>query len=79
MRAISASTLHLRTKQIFVNTNDINEDGLTYVMPKNILKKFSRVRRLMVMILPKRLKYVCNLEFNDLFYCLKHGREVILV
>lgn len=40
MRAISASTLHLRTKQIFVNTNDINEDGLTYVMPKNILKKF---------------------------------------
>mmetsp|Transcript_9904 Transcript_9904/g.16653 ORF Transcript_9904/g.16653 Transcript_9904/m.16653 type:complete len:325 (-) Transcript_9904:38-1012(-) len=40
MRAISASTLHLRTKQIYVNTDDIAEEGLTYVIPKNILKRF---------------------------------------
>ena len=40
MRAISASSLHLRTKHIYVNSDDISESGLTYVMPKNILKKF---------------------------------------
>ena len=40
MRAISASTLHLRTKQIYVNSDDIKETGFTYVIPKNILKKF---------------------------------------
>lgn len=40
MRAVSASALHLRTKQIFVNASDVQEEGLTFVVPKNILKKF---------------------------------------
>ncbi len=40
IRAISASNLHLRTKHIYVSSEDIAEDGLTYVMPKNILSKF---------------------------------------
>ena len=40
MRAVTASTLHLRTKQIYVNSDDIRETEFTYVLPKNILKKF---------------------------------------
>jgi len=40
MRAVSASSLHLRTKQIYVNSEDVTESGLTYVIPKNLLKKF---------------------------------------
>ena len=40
MRAVAASTLHLRTKQIYVNSEDIKETGFTYVLPKNILKRF---------------------------------------
>merc|ERR1712176_1626900 len=40
VRAISATNLHLRTKHIYVSSEDISEDGLTYVLPKNILSKF---------------------------------------
>jgi pre-mRNA-processing factor 8 len=40
VRAISATNLHLRTKHIYVSSEDISEDGLTYVLPKNILGKF---------------------------------------
>lgn len=40
MRAISASNLHLRTSHIYVNSEDIKESGYTYVLPKNILKRF---------------------------------------
>ena len=40
IRAISATNLGLRTKHIYVSSEDISEDGLTYVMPKNILAKF---------------------------------------
>ena len=40
MRAISASHLHLRTNHIYVSSDDIKETGLTYVLPKNVLKKF---------------------------------------
>ena len=39
-RALSASSLHLRTQHIYVNSDEIREDGLTYVMPKNVLKRF---------------------------------------
>eukprot|EP00056_Hartaetosiga_gracilis_P008688 m.125006 g.125006 ORF g.125006 m.125006 type:complete len:2332 (-) comp12970_c0_seq1:97-7092(-) len=39
LRAINATNLPLRTNHIFVN-DDINETGYTYVLPKNILKKF---------------------------------------
>ena len=40
VRAISATNLHLRVSHIYVNSDDIRETGYTYVMPKNVLKKF---------------------------------------
>ena len=40
LKAVSASNLHMRTNHIYVNSEDIQEAGFTYVMPKNILKKF---------------------------------------
>ncbi|RQX75833.1 pre-mRNA processing splicing factor PRP8, partial [Toxoplasma gondii CAST] len=40
IRAISAASLHLRTHHIYVNSDDIKESGYTYVLPKNLLKKF---------------------------------------
>jgi len=50
VRAISATSLHLRTKHIYVNTDDIKESGFTYVLPKNILKKFIAVADLRTQI-----------------------------
>lgn len=50
MRAISASTLHLRTKQIYVNSDDITESGFTYVLPKNILKRFICISDLRIQV-----------------------------
>ena len=38
--AISATNLHLRTNHINVSSDDIKETGFTYILPKNILKKF---------------------------------------
>ncbi|XP_055343640.1 pre-mRNA-processing-splicing factor 8 [Paramacrobiotus metropolitanus] len=40
VRAISATNLHLRTQHIYVSSDDIKETGFTYVLPKNLLKKF---------------------------------------
>lgn len=40
VRAISASNLHLRTANIYVSSEDCIESGYTYVLPKNVLKKF---------------------------------------
>ena len=40
VRAISATNLVLRTNNIFVNNEDLSDEGFTYVFPKNILKKF---------------------------------------
>ncbi|CAM8882877.1 unnamed protein product [Rhodiola kirilowii] len=40
VRAISACNLHLRVNHIYVNSEDIKETGYTYIMPKNVLKKF---------------------------------------
>jgi len=42
-RAISATNLHVRTNHIYVNSDEIKETGLTYIMPKNVLKKFIMV------------------------------------
>lgn len=39
-RAISAANLHLRTNHIYVSSDDIKETGYTYILPKNVLKKF---------------------------------------
>merc|ERR1711966_581805 len=43
VRAISATNLHLRTNHIYVNSDDIREGGITYVLPKNVLKKFINI------------------------------------
>jgi len=40
VRAISATNLHLRTSHIYVSSDDVDESGFTYVLPKNVLKKF---------------------------------------
>merc|ERR1739838_1210140 len=40
VRAISATNLHLRTNHIYVSSEDIRETGFTYILPKNVLKKF---------------------------------------
>ena len=40
VRAISAANLHMRVNHIYVNSDDIRETGFTYVLPKNVLKKF---------------------------------------
>eukprot|EP00475_Leptophrys_vorax_P028124 TRINITY_DN40512_c0_g1_i2.p1 TRINITY_DN40512_c0_g1~~TRINITY_DN40512_c0_g1_i2.p1 ORF type:complete len:835 (-),score=203.10 TRINITY_DN40512_c0_g1_i2:50-2554(-) len=42
VRAVSATNLPLRTNQIYVFSDDaeIGEDGYTFVLPKNLLKKF---------------------------------------
>ena len=43
VRAISATNLHLRTNHIYVTSDQLDESGLTYVLPKNVLKKFITV------------------------------------
>eukprot|EP01083_Nonionella_stella_P133277 405152_1 len=40
VRAISSTNLHLRTNHIYVSSDDVKEEGFTYVLPKNVLKKF---------------------------------------
>lgn len=40
MRAISSTNLHLRTQHIYVNSDDVKDTGFTYILPKNVLKKF---------------------------------------
>jgi len=50
VRAISATNLHLRTKHIYVSSEDILEDGLTYVLPKNMLSKFITIADLRTQI-----------------------------
>jgi pre-mRNA-processing factor 8 len=50
VRAISATNLHLRTKHIYVSSEDISEEGNTYVLPKNILSKFIAIADLRTQI-----------------------------
>merc|ERR1719149_408172 len=51
VRAISASNLHLRTSHIYVSSDDIRESGYTYVLPKNVLKKFINISDLRTQIM----------------------------
>ncbi|CAD8150018.1 unnamed protein product [Paramecium pentaurelia] len=50
VRAIAATSLYLRTNHIFVNSDDIKQSGFTYVLPKNILKKFISIADLKTQI-----------------------------
>merc|ERR1712238_613521 len=47
---MTATNLYLRTKHIYVSSEDISEDGLTYVLPKNILGKFITIADLRTQI-----------------------------
>ena len=40
VRAISATNLSLRTNHIYVASDNVKETGYTYILPKNVLKKF---------------------------------------
>jgi len=40
VRAISATNLHLRTNHIYVSSDDVKETGITYILPKNLLRRF---------------------------------------
>lgn len=40
VRAITATNLFVRTNHIYVSSDDVDETGFTYVLPKNVLKKF---------------------------------------
>ena len=50
VRAIAATNLHLRTKNVFVSSDDIKEEGYTYIFPKNLLKKFVTISDLRTQI-----------------------------
>lgn len=50
MRAISATNLHLRTKHIYIDSDNIKESGYTYVLPKNILNRFICISDLRIQI-----------------------------
>lgn len=49
-RAIAASNLHLRTQHMYVNSDSVQDAGYTYVVPKNILKRFITVADLRTQI-----------------------------
>ncbi|KAE8550751.1 hypothetical protein EYB25_006979 [Talaromyces marneffei] len=50
-RAIATSNLRTRANNIYISSDDIREDGLyTYVMPKNILKRFIMISDLRVQV-----------------------------
>nr|CAG8489846.1 2781_t:CDS:10 [Entrophospora candida] len=50
VRAISSTNLHLRTNHIYVNAEDIRDTGYTYVLPKNVLKRFIQIADLRTQI-----------------------------
>jgi len=50
VRAISASNLHLRTSHIYVSSDECSESGYTYILPKNLLKKFIMIADLRTQI-----------------------------
>ena len=50
LRAISATNMLMRTNNVWTNSEDIKEAGMTYIMPKNLLKKFVCVSDLKIQI-----------------------------
>ncbi|KAI9704911.1 MAG: pre-mRNA-splicing factor 8 [Candelina mexicana] len=50
-RAIATSNLRTRSNNIYISSDDIREDGhYTYIMPKNILKRFITIADLRVQV-----------------------------
>lgn len=67
IRAISAANLHLRTNHIYVSSDDIKETGYTYILPKNVLKKFICISDLRAQVRSKRFLRVFYLELSPTF------------
>ena len=40
LRALSATNMQMRVNNVWVSNDDIKDNGMTYIMPKNLLKKF---------------------------------------
>jgi pre-mRNA-processing factor 8 len=40
IRAISSTNLHLRTNNLHVSDDNVRDSGFTFVLPKNVLRKF---------------------------------------
>lgn len=59
-RAISAANLHLRTNHIYVSSDDIKETGYTYILPKNVLKKFICISDLRAQVSAQGVYYSCT-------------------
>lgn len=50
-RAIASSNLRTRSNNIYISSDDVKEDGhYTYIMPKNILKRFITIADLRVQV-----------------------------
>ncbi|KAI9367600.1 PROCN-domain-containing protein [Aspergillus egyptiacus] len=49
-RAIATSNLRTRANNIYVSSDDIREEGYTYIMPKNVLKRFIMIADLRVQV-----------------------------
>ncbi|KAK4863629.1 hypothetical protein LT330_002407 [Penicillium expansum] len=49
-RAIATSNLRTRSNNIYVSSDDIRDEGYTYIMPKNVLKRFITIADLRVQV-----------------------------
>ncbi|KAJ3374243.1 Pre-mRNA-processing-splicing factor 8 [Allomyces arbusculus] len=74
VRAVSSTNLFLRTQHIYVNSDDVKDAGFTYVLPKNLLKRFITVGDLRVQI----MGYMYGVSPPDNPY-VKEVRAIVLV
>ncbi|EAW11483.1 U4/U6-U5 snRNP complex subunit PRP8 [Aspergillus clavatus NRRL 1] len=49
-RAIATSNLRTRANNIYISSDEIQEEGYTYIMPKNILRRFITIADLRVQV-----------------------------
>ncbi|KAL2833197.1 NUC071 domain-containing protein [Aspergillus pseudoustus] len=49
-RAIATSNLRTRANNIYISSDEIRDEGYTYIMPKNILKRFIMIADLRVQV-----------------------------
>ncbi|OOF96003.1 hypothetical protein ASPCADRAFT_146547 [Aspergillus carbonarius ITEM 5010] len=49
-RAIATSNLRTRANNIYISSDEIRDEGYTYIMPKNILKRFITIADLRVQV-----------------------------
>ncbi|KAF7170268.1 hypothetical protein CNMCM6106_005023 [Aspergillus hiratsukae] len=49
-RAIATSNLRTRANNIYISSDDVSEEGYTYIMPKNVLRRFITIADLRVQV-----------------------------